>query len=156
MWRAGYLSSGAACFAGPAAAAAASWLASSSGREEEEKAGGGSTATGGGGRGALHPPLLSGSGTRPAPRGRSAPSRPPASPAPRGREDSISAGLTRLWGGLEEGAEHLPSLQATPYLPAGLGGDLEGRLECPPLLRGQDGAGPLGSLMVLPLLGSLP
>lgn len=44
---------------------------------------------------------------------------------------------------------------APSYLPARLGGNLEGGLEGPPLLRGEDGARALGALVVFALLAAL-
>lgn len=38
------------------------------------------------------------------------------------------------------------------HLSAGLGGDLEGGFEGPPLLSGEDGAGPLGSAGVFTIV----
>lgn len=46
--------------------------------------------------------------------------------------------------------------QVTADLSAGFGRHLEGSLEGPTLLRGQDGAGSLGSLVFLPIIPSLP
>lgn len=86
-------------------------------------------------------------------------------------EESLSA--LSLSQGLQEGSHqpgqvhaqltgHPPVLQAaghepfSPYLPAGLGGDLKRCLERPPLLRGQDGPWPLGPFVILPVLSALP
>ena len=47
------------------------------------------------------------------------------------------------------------SKQVVLDLPAGLGGDFKGGLECSPLLRGEDGAWALGALVVFAFLPAL-